>query len=54
MECNHPRELWIGTADGIFCQKCGAKIDLEPKAEAIEPKPKKAAPKKGGKTNAGK
>lgn len=63
--CGHPREAWVGTADGIYCSACGARIDLdkteapaktpEAKAEAVaelaraEEKPKKAAPKKGGK-----
>jgi len=59
--CNHGPEFWIGRADGIFCKACGAKVDLNVKPEpkpaevkAPEPepepeKPKKAAPKKGGK-----
>ena len=63
MACNHPNEALIGTADGIFCQACGAKIEsaelkpvkkaepkVEPEAEPeVEEKPKKAAPKRGGK-----
>ena len=63
MSCNHPNEALVGTADGIFCSVCGAKIELaeekpakkaEPKVEpeetpAAEEKPKKAAPKRGGK-----
>ena len=63
--CGHPREAWVGTADGIHCSMCGTRIDLDkitapsrtPKVEAEpepEEKPKKAAPKKtGGRKNAG-
>ena len=62
--CGHPREAWVGTADGIFCSMCGARLDLDKmtapaktpaaKAEAVaelapEEKPKKAAPKRGAK-----
>lgn len=47
--CNHERQYWIGKSDGVYCRKCGAKIDpskyQEPKAEP------KAEPKKGGKKN---
>ena len=55
MACNHPIEALVGTADGIFCSACGAKIEpAEPKpVKKAEPeaeeKPKKAAPKRGGK-----
>ena len=71
MACNHPIEALVGTADGIFCSACGAKIEPaepkpvkkaelkdepeaelkdEPEAELkAEEKPKKAAPKRGGK-----
>ena len=62
MACNHPNEALIGTADGIFCSACGAKIEpAEPKPVKAEPKvepeadpepeekPKKAAPKRGAK-----
>ena len=59
MACNHPNEALVGTADGIYCSACGAKIEpdapktakkAEPdEAPAAEEKPKKAAPKKGGK-----
>ena len=55
MACNHPNEALIGTADGIYCSACGAKIEpvepkpvkkAEPKVEPVEPKPvKKAEPK---------
>ena len=52
--CNHPREKWVGTADGIRCGECGALVNesapvkAEPKPEPKE-EPKKAAPKRGGK-----
>ena len=63
MACNHPIEALVGTADGIFCSACGAKIEpaepkpvkkaepkVEPEAEPeTEEKPKKAAPKRGAK-----
>lgn len=63
MACNHPNEALVGTADGIYCSACGAKIEpdapkpakkAEPKVEpdeapAADEKPKKAAPKKGAK-----
>ena len=63
MACNHPIEALVGTADGIFCSACGAKIEpaepkpvknaepkVEPEAEpGAEEKPKKAAPKRGAK-----
>ena len=56
MACNHPREKWVGTADGIRCGECGQLVNMTapaPKVEAkVEPVPepaKKAAPKKGGK-----
>lgn len=60
MACNHPRETWVGTADGIHCGLCGQliggdapKAAPEPKVEK-DPEPddkpvKKPAPKKGGK-----
>ena len=51
MACNHHnRDLWIGKADGIFCQICGAKIDTKASAPAPEPvkdpEPEKKAPAK--------
>lgn len=55
--CDHPRDKWVGKADGIYCGQCGAKIEpsrpapvkvAEPKEEKAEPV-KKAPAKKGGK-----
>jgi hypothetical protein len=54
--CDHPKETWVGMADGIHCGACGELIDFnkpasvkaEPKPEPKE-EPKKAAPKRGGK-----
>lgn len=61
MACNHPRETWVGTADGIHCGLCGqlindkapkpvqapeAEIEKEPEEKPVK---KAAAPKKGGK-----
>ena len=36
--CNHPRDKWVGTADGIHCGICGAMINFaEPvKSEPVE------------------
>ena len=60
MACNHPREKWIGTAQGIVCGECGQlingnapKVAPEPKVEK-DPEPevkpvKKPVLKKGGK-----
>lgn len=56
MACNHPREKWVGTADGIRCGECGQLVKMtasaskaEVKAEPAPEPVKKAAPKKGGK-----
>ena len=54
MACNHPREKWIGTAQGIVCGECGAPVGKTepvkaPVQEPVKEEPKKAAPKKGGK-----
>ena len=53
MACNHnDKALWIGKADGIYCNECGAKIDPAKKAapvkkaEPAEEKPAKKAPAK--------
>ena len=56
--CNHPQIAWVGTAGGIYCGQCGAKIEFgkpAPKAEPVkteenapEPEAKKPAPKRGG------
>lgn len=57
MACNHPREKWVGAADGIHCGVCGAKVDLGAKPAPVKkaepeakPEPvKKPAVKRGGK-----
>ena len=55
MACNHPRDRWIGTAQGIVCGVCGQPVDGGKKAEPVKApapekdEPKKAAPKKGAK-----
>ena len=61
MACNHPRESWVGTAEGIKCGLCGvpvnpsAPVKAEPKPEPkVEKEPeekpeKKPVLKRGGK-----
>lgn len=54
MACNHPRETWVGTADGIHCGLCGQLISEKAPRPVQAPEPeekpvKKPAPKKGGK-----
>ena len=56
MACNHPKESWVGLADGIHCGQCGALVNLDaPKAKPElkvekDPEPeKKPAAKRGGK-----
>lgn len=53
--CDHSdKSTWIGTADGIFCKECGAKIDTSKpvkkapakKAEPAAEEPAKKAPAK--------
>ena len=53
-ECKHELKYLIGRADGIHCMACGAILDAVPETAATaEKKPvAKAAPRKGGKTNA--
>lgn len=57
MSCDHPREKWVGKADGIYCGQCGAKIEPSrpaPKAEEKAPEPVKAEPKKAASKKGGK
>lgn len=54
MACNHPREKWVGAADGIHCGVCGALVNLTATPKKAEPAPeaesvKKAPAKRGGK-----
>lgn len=57
MACEHPREKWIGAADGIHCGVCGAVVNLTEAPKTVkkaEPAPeaepvKKAPAKRGGK-----
>lgn len=54
--CNHEIQYLIGTADGIYCRKCGAKVShpkpSTPKEEKAEEKPKKATRKPAAKKGA--
>ena len=55
MACNHPRESWVGTADGIRCGVCGQLVNTAPapkaevKTEPEEKPEKKPVLKRGGK-----
>ena len=52
-ECTHELKDLVGMADGIHCTACGKIFPKMPAAVEEEKKPApKAAPKKGGKTNA--
>ena len=44
MTCDHPRDRWVGTANGIHCGICGAVIDLGKKPEPVKaPEPEQKA-----------
>lgn len=51
-ECKHELKYLIGKADGIHCMACGAVLDAVPETAAEKKPVAKAAPRKGGKTNA--